>query len=320
MRSPLPTFRSIRRAASLLPLPALAVLLLALPAAAPLQAQDQDFSKVEIQTVLVAQGVWMLVGAGGNIGVSAGEDGVFLIDDQFAPLTEKIRAAVAKLSPKPIRFVLNTHWHGDHTGGNEHLGEAGALIVANDNVRKRMSSEQFIKAMDRTVPPSPEVALPVVTYSEDVTFYLNGDTIHAIHVAPAHTDGDSIVYFETADVIHMGDVFFQSGYPFVDLSSGGSVQGVIDGVNRALEMVGPNTKVIPGHGALSDRDGLVAYRDMLQTIVGRVAKMKAAGKSLEEIQAAKPTAELDERWGGGFIDADRIVATVFQSLGDQAAP
>jgi len=319
MRSPLSTIRSIRRAAFLLPLPVLTVLLLALPAAAPLQAQDQDFSKVEIQTVLVAQGVWMLVGAGGNIGVSAGEDGVFLIDDQFAPLTEKIRAAVAKLSPKPIRFVLNTHWHGDHTGGNEHLGEAGALIVANDNVRKRMSSEQFMKAMNREVAPSPKAALPVITYSEDVTFYLNGDTIHAIHVAPAHTDGDSIVYFETADVIHMGDVFFQSGYPFVDLSSGGSVQGVIDGVSRALEMIGPNTKVIPGHGELSDRDGLIAYRDMLQTVVGRVAKMKAAGKSVEEIQAAKPTAEFDERWGGGFIDADRFVATVFESLGQGSA-
>jgi glyoxylase-like metal-dependent hydrolase (beta-lactamase superfamily II) len=315
MRSPLLTLRSIRRSVTLLALPVLTVLLLALPAAAPLQAQDQDFSDVEIQTVLVAQGVWMLVGAGGNIGVSAGEDGVFLIDDQYAPLTEKIRTAVAKLSPKPIRFVLNTHWHGDHTGGNEHLGEAGVLIVANDNVRKRMSSEQFLKAMNRKVPPSPEIALPVVTYSEDVTFYLNGDTIHAIHVAPAHTDGDSIVYFEKADVIHMGDVFFESGYPFVDLSSGGSVQGVIDGVNRALEMIGPNTKVIPGHGKLSDRAGLIAYRDMLRTIVGRVAEAKAAGKSLEEIQSAKPTAELDERWGGGFIDADRIVATIFESLG-----
>jgi len=305
---------SIHRAAAIAPRSVLVLLLAALPLAAPLQAQDQDFSDVEMQTILVSQGVWMLVGAGGNIGVSAGEDGVFLIDDQYAPLTDKIRAAVAKISPKPIRFVFNTHWHGDHTGGNEHLGESGALIVANDNVRKRMSTKQFLKAFNREVPASPNVALPVITYSEDVTFHLNGDTIHAFHVAPAHTDGDSIVYFEKADVIHMGDVFFESGYPFVDLSSGGSVQGVIDGANRALELIGPNTKVIPGHGKLSDRAGLIAYRDMLRAIVGRVAKMKAAGKSLEEIQAAKPTAEYDERWGGGFIDADRMVATVFESL------
>jgi len=307
--------RSILRNAVSLPTVALLALVSAQSLSAPpIYAQDQDFSAVEIETVLVAEGVWMLVGAGGNIGVSAGEDGVFLIDDQYAPLTEKIRAAVAKFSSKPVRFVLNTHWHGDHVGGNEHLGKAGTLIVAHENVRTRMSTEQFLAAFDQKVPPSPQVALPVVTFNDSVTFHLNGDTIRAFHVAPAHTDGDSIVHFERADVIHMGDVFFNSGYPFVDTSSGGSAPGVVAAVDRALELVGPKTKVIPGHGELTDRAGLVAYRDMMKTIVDRVAAMKAAGKSLEEVQAAKPTKEFDERWGGGFVKPDLFVSFVYEGV------
>jgi glyoxylase-like metal-dependent hydrolase (beta-lactamase superfamily II) len=210
--------------------------------------------------------------------------------------------------------VLNTHWHGDHVGGNENLGKAGALIVAHENVRERMSTEQFLEALNQKVPASPEVALPVVTFDDSVTFHLNGDEIHAFHVPPAHTDGDSVVYFREADAVHMGDVFFQSGYPFVDLSSGGSAPGVLDAVERVLGMIGEKTRVIPGHGELTDRDGLEEYRDMLKTVIGRVSAMKAEGKSLEEVQAAKPTEELDERWGGGFIDADRFVASIYESL------
>ncbi|MDH3600750.1 MAG: MBL fold metallo-hydrolase, partial [Candidatus Tectomicrobia bacterium] len=169
-----------------------------------IQAQ-RDFSKVEIGTTQLADGLYMLTGAGGNIGVSVGQDGLFLIDDQFAPLSDKIMAALKKLSEGPIRFVLNTHWHGDHTGGNENMGHAGAVIVSHDNVRKRLSTEQFIKAFDRKVPPSPPGALPVVTFPESVTLHLNGETIHAFHVDPAHTDGDSVVHFRNANVIHAGD-------------------------------------------------------------------------------------------------------------------
>jgi cyclase len=303
-----PTKRWIRA------LPGLAAILLAVAPQAPPAAGQQDFSQVEIQAHAAGAGVWMLTGAGGNIGVSAGEDGIFLIDDQYAPLTDKIRAAVAELHDGAIRFVLNTHWHGDHTGGNEHLGRAGTLIVAHENVRERMSVEQFMARFDRTEPPSLKAALPVVTYGDAVTFHLNGDEAHAFHVPPAHTDGDSIVHFREANVLHMGDVYFAAGYPFVDLGSGGSATGVLAAVERALELADAETRVIPGHGPLSDRAGLESYRDMLRGVIGRVEALVAEGKSLEEVQAAKPTAAYDETWGGGFIGPDDFIAAVYQSL------
>jgi glyoxylase-like metal-dependent hydrolase (beta-lactamase superfamily II) len=275
---------------------------------------QRDFSKVEVTTVRVSDGVYMLMGAGGNLGVSVGEDGVFLVDDQFAPLTEKIKAAVAAISDRPIRFVLNTHWHGDHTGGNENMGEAGALIVAHENVRKRMSVEQFIEAFGRKVPPSPEGALPVVTFTDAVTFHLNGDELHAFHVPPAHTDGDAIVHFRKANVLHMGDLYFNSLYPFIDVSSGGSVDGMIEAADRALALADKNTKIIPGHGELSDRQGLERFREMLTTVRDRIKKAISEGKSLDQIKASKPTAEFDEVWGKGFLNPDRFVEILYTDL------
>jgi len=215
--------------------------LLALCAAlcgAPAAAQDPDFSKVEIKTEKLAATTYMLTGAGGNLGLSVGPDAVFLVDDQFAPLTPKIVAAVAKLSPKPVGFVINTHWHGDHTGGNENLGKTGALIVAHENVRKRMSSEQFIEFINMKVSAEPRDALPVVTFASDVTFHLNGDDILVRHVPRAHTDGDAIVHFRNSDVLHMGDIFFNMMYPFIDTSSGGTVDGVVAGADKGLELAG----------------------------------------------------------------------------------
>ena len=277
-------------------------------------AQSQDFSKVQVKAEKLSATTYMLTGAGGNLGLSVGADAVFLVDDQFAPLTTRIEAAIGELTRMPIRFVINTHWHFDHTGGNENLGKAGALIVAHENVRKRMSTEQFIEFLNMKIKVEPRVALPVVTFTRDVTFHLNGDEIHVLHVPNAHTDGDAIVHFRTSDVVHMGDVFFNRLYPFIDTSSGGSVDGVIAAVDRALELAGENTKIIPGHGPLANRSDLKAYRDMLVTVSGRIKDGKRAGKSLEEVVAAKPTAEFDAVWGKSFLPPDRFVEMIWKNL------
>jgi glyoxylase-like metal-dependent hydrolase (beta-lactamase superfamily II) len=286
---------------------------LALAAAAPATAQ-QDFSKVEVKAEKVAEGVYMLTGSGGNIGLSVGKSGSFLVDDQYAPLTEKILAAVKAISPDPIRFLVNTHWHGDHTGGNENMGKAGVYIVAHENVRVRMSKENFIAQFQRKVPPSPEGALPVVTFGDAVTFHWNGDEIRVHHVPPAHTDGDSIVHFVKADVVHMGDLFFKGNYPFVDVSSGGTVDGIIGAADRVLAAVTDKTKIIPGHGPLATKADLQAYRDTVKTVRDRVAKLKAEGKTKEQAVAAKPTADLDAQWGQGFIKGDTLVGFAYDTL------
>jgi glyoxylase-like metal-dependent hydrolase (beta-lactamase superfamily II) len=284
-----------------------------------LAPQEQDMSAVQIETVKVAPGIAMLAGRGGNIGVCYGEDGVVLIDDEYAPLTDKIKAAVGALSDKPIRFLLNTHWHFDHTGGNENLGKGGVVIVAHDNVRKRMSVEQFIEAMNLKVPASPRLALPIVTFNDTVTFHMNGDDMLAFHVPPAHTDGDTVVRFQKANVVHMGDVLFNGSYPFVDLSSGGSVDGMIAAVNQVLGMIDAETKIIPGHGPMADRTALRSYRDMLVTARSRIEPLLAGGKTLEEVKAAQLTKDLDEVWGKGFVKGDRFVESVYKSLAQARA-
>jgi glyoxylase-like metal-dependent hydrolase (beta-lactamase superfamily II) len=286
---------------------------LALFAAAPSGAQGQDFSKVEIKVERVAPGVAVLFGAGGNIGLSYGEDGNVIVDDQFAPLTDRIAAAIRTVDPDPVRFVINTHWHFDHTGGNENFGKAGAVILAHDNVRARMSTEQFIKSMNRKVPASPKDALPVVTFGDGVTLHLNGDTLHVVHVVAAHTDGDSLVHWQKANVLHMGDTFFHRvSFPFVDLSSGGSIDGVIAAANRGLGFSNAATRIIPGHGPVASRAELAAYRDMLVDIRSKVAAGIKAKRTLAQIQASAPAA----RYGmtDGFIKPDQFVEAVYNSL------
>lgn len=281
----------------------------------PLGAQ-QDFSNVQIQTVPVADGVYMLVGSGGNIGLSVGEDGVFLIDDQYAPLTDKIVAAIRAITSEPIRFVFNTHWHEDHTGGNENLGGTGSLIVAQENVRTRMSVDQVLTfgGQANAVPASPERALPVVTFAEDLTFHLNGDELHAFHVDSAHTDGDAIVHFRGADVVHMGDTYFRTGFPFIDLGSGGSIDGMIAAVDEVLTIIGPNTKVIPGHGTLATRADLLAYVDGLRAMRNAVRELVLEGHPIDHVLEFRPIQAQATAWGMTREAEDDAVETIYQSL------
>ena len=281
--------------------------------AAPVWAQ-QDFSTVEIETVPVADGVYMLVGSGGNIGLSVGEDGAFVIDDQFAPLSEKIMAAIAAVTDADVKFLVNTHFHGDHVGGNEAFGAAGAVIIAHENVRARMSTDQFREIFNQPIPASPVGALPILTFSDEMTFHWNGDTIRAIHVAPAHTDGDTILYFQNANVIHMGDTFFNGFYPFIDVSSDGDIDGIIAAGYRALAISNEDTAIIPGHGPLSDAAGLAAWLEMLKVTRVSMQSLIDQGLSEDEAVAARPTAESDEQYGGGFMNPENYNRLLYQSL------
>lgn len=279
-----------------------------------LVAAQPGIDTVQIRTIPLGKGVYMLMGAGGNIGLSAGNDAAFLVDDQYAPLSAKILAAVKAVTDQPVRFVVNTHWHGDHTGGNENLGNAGVIIVAHDNVRTRMSTEQFIAAFNSKTPPSPPKAMPLVTFSETVAFHLNGDDIHVVHVPPAHTDGDAIIHFTAANVLHLGDTFFNGMYPFIDVSTGGSQDGMIGAANAALRYANDSTKIIPGHGPLATRADLVAYRDMMVKVRDRVAALIKQGKTREQVIAAKPTADLDAKWATGFLKPDVFLGIVYDSM------
>ena len=285
--------------------------LLAACTAVPAAAQQPDMN---VTVTPVAAGVWMLTGPGGNIGVSIGPDGVILVDDQVAPVVPKIREALAKLDPRPPRFLLNTHWHADHTGGNEAFGKAGAIILAHDNVRVRLSTEQFLEAFNQRVPPSPAAALPVITFTEAVTLHLNGGEVHVFHVAPAHTDGDAVVHFRTANVVHGGDVLFTGMYSFIDLSSGGSVAGMIAALGRLAELGDEQTKFIPGHGPLATRADVRAARDLLRDLCLKVQSMAKAGQSAEAIVAAKPSKEYDAKFANPLLTGDLIVGILAADL------
>ncbi|WP_128892607.1 MBL fold metallo-hydrolase [Erythrobacter sp. HKB08] len=278
--------------------------------ASPTQAQ-RNFDEVEIRIERIAPGIAVLYGAGGNIGVSYGEDGTILIDDQYAPLTGKIETAVAELGAEPVSFLINTHWHGDHTGGNENLGKKGATIFAQDNVRVRLAEGR--PEADRPIPPAAKEALPVVTYGQGVTMHLNGDTVDVMFLGGGHTDGDSVVFWREDNVVHMGDLYFKiPGYPFIDIRSGGNVINAMNTLDAVIRMIDDETKVIPGHGPMSNKAELVAYRAMIGDAVERVRALKDGGATSEEAVAAQPLAGFDR--GEGFISADSFVAAIYASL------
>lgn len=266
-----------------------------------------NFDNVEITTQEVAPGIAVLFGAGGNIGVSHGDEATLIIDDQFAPLSTKIERAIADLGAKPVKYVVNTHWHFDHTGGNEHFGKTGATIFAHDNVRVRMAN-----GTERVPAAAPE-ALPIVTYAQGLKVHLNGDVINLMFFGGGHTDGDSVVIWENANVVHMGDLYFNiSGYPFIDTNSGGNVYDAMRTLEVVLAMIDTDTKVIPGHGPMSTTAELTAYRAMIGEAVSRVDALRAQDMSLEEAIAAKPLDGID-RGEGGFISADAFVTAIWNS-------
>lgn len=276
----------------------------------PVAAQG-NFDQVEIKTQILSPGVAVLFGAGGNIAISHGDDNTIMIDDQFAPLSAKIEAAVEELGAEPVSFVVNTHWHYDHTGGNEHFGETGATIFAHHNVRKRMASGG--SAAGNVSPPAADVALPIVTYDQGVRFHQNGDTIDLVSLGGGHTDGDSIVIWRKANVVHMGDLYFNiASFPFVDVESGGNVYHLLGSLGMAQAMMDDETQVIPGHGPMSDKAGLMAYRAMIAESVSRVEALREGGASLEEAIAAKPLEEFGRT--GGFIGPDAFVTAIWNSM------
>ena len=286
-----------------------AVAALALLAAAPLAAQ-QDFSKVEIKASKVRGNIWMLNGTGGNIGVSVGPDGVLIVDDKFAPLAEKIRAALKEVGGGQLKFILNTHWHGDHTGANPVFGPE-APIIAHTNVRQRLATEQ--RRGERVTPPLDPKGWPVITFDDSVSVHFNGEEIRVLHFPHGHTDGDSIIFFTGSNVAHLGDDFFAGRFPFVDLDSGGDVEGLAENIAEVIDELPADAAIIPGHGPLSTLDDLKAYLGMLVETTNLVRDKMEAGKTLEQIKA-EGLPEKWKDWGSGFINTERWLETIHQSL------
>jgi cyclase len=278
-----------------------------------LRGQTQDFSTVEIKATKIVDNFYTLEGQGGTIGVLTGPDGVFMVDAQYAQLTDKIVAAIRKLTPAPIRFMVNTHVHGDHTGGNENLGKMGVTILARDQLRYRLSNPAPA-ANGAPGTPAPAAALPVITYDQKITLHLNGEEIELIPIRAAHTDGDTLVHFVKADILMTGDYFRSIGYPNIDRANGGTLNGMLEGLALTIALSGPQTKVIPGHGVTVDRAGLMAHRDMILVIRDKVAPLVRQGRTLEQVIAAKPTADFDSKVPSVGTTGDRFIGQLFAEL------
>jgi glyoxylase-like metal-dependent hydrolase (beta-lactamase superfamily II) len=289
-----------------------ALSLAAVPAAGLAQGQ-QDFSKVEIKTTKIAQNLYTLEGQGGTIGVLAGPDGVLMVDTQFAPLSDKIAAAIRQISDGRIRFVINTHLHGDHTGGNENFAKMGATILSRDQLRRRLA-QPAPAASGAPGAAAPAGALPLLTYDAPLTIHMNGESVQVIPVPAAHTDGDTMVKFATADVLMTGDFYRSVGYPNIDRTNGGSLKGMIDGLNAVIAAAGPSTRIIPGHGPIVDRNAVAAHRDLLTGARDKIAPLVQKGLTVEQVTAAKPLAEYDGKVTGAGTTGDRLVGQLYAEI------
>lgn len=280
----------------------------------PRFAEFEPQNKVTIETVKLTDNIHMITGAGGNIGILTGSDGVLIIDSGYANTSEASKQKITSLSSAPFHLLVNTHWHTDHTEGNETMHKAGATILAHENVRRRMKNGQEIKFLKRQVPPASKAALPVETFAGALTIHTNGEELHLMHIPPAHTDGDIIIHFRSANILHTGDLLFNGFYPFIDASSGGSIDGMVKAADKILSLVDDKTKIIPGHGKLATRADLSAFRDMLATVSERIKKLIAQGKSIDEIVAAQPTKDFDATWGNGFLTPEQFVRMSYGTI------
>ena len=269
---------------------------------------------VKIEVVPITDQIAMLQGAGGNMAVFYGDEGVFLIDDEYTQNSLGIDSAINTLSENPVRFVVNTHWHGDHTGGNTFFSEQGAIVFAHENVRKRLSEDQFMSAFGREVSAADKSAWPILTFTSDLTLHLNGEDVSIFHVHNAHTDGDAMVFFVNSNVLHMGDTYFQGKFPFIDISSGGSIDGLIGAIEKALFITNDKTVLIPGHGVLSNRAELSEYLAMLLDLRSQVALTIEAGMTMEQIEKMELFVKYDDQWGGGFINGPKLINFIYESL------
>jgi glyoxylase-like metal-dependent hydrolase (beta-lactamase superfamily II) len=275
--------------------------------------QQQNFDAVQIKTTKIADNFHMLEGQGGQIGVLSGPDGVFMVDSQFAPLTPKIVAAIKQITPNPIRFLVNTHLHGDHSGGNENFAKLGVTIFSRDQLRYRLANPNP-GANGAPGVPAPAAALPVVTYDQKTTLHMNGEVVELIPIRNAHTDGDTLIRFVKADILMPGDYFRSLGYPNIDRASGGTLNGMLDGLAQTIALAGPNTKIIPGHGPIVDRNGVVAHRDLMLALRDKMAPLVKAGRTLEQVTAAKLTAEFDAKVNTPGTTGDRFIGQLYAEL------
>jgi len=296
----------------------LSIVLAASPAAAAWKIAsgfNMDFPSVTVETQQITGHIYSLLGSGANVTASVGPDGILIVDSEFAPMTPKLKAALAKLSPAPVRYLVDTHWHGDHTGGNAEFAKDGTVVIAQANVLTRLQNPQYLPFLNLKTPAQPPEMWPKITYESEMTLRFNGEDVRLFHLGPAHTDGDTVVFFPKSNVLCMGDIYINGLYPIIDRGSGGTINGYFPTIDKALSFCDAKTRVVPGHGPIGDRDSLIFYRDMLLSIRDRIAKLRGEGKSLAEIEKANPSKEFDADWASDRVGPDGVTQMIYETLG-----